>query len=806
MARVTLMQTNFTAGEVSPRLLGRVDIARYANGAKTMENAYPLVHGGALRRDGSRFVAEAKHADKLVRLIPFIFNREQAYMLEFGDQYLRVYKDGAPVETTPGTPYEVATPYTEAMLWDIDYVQGADTMFLAHPDVAIYRLRRLDHDDWSLAAAPFNPAPFAEIGFRPQTTLSLSSAAVGSGRTLTAGAATFLNSDVGRDVWSGFGVATITGYTSSTVVTATISTAFAATSIASNEWILQGSPQGYITPSAKDPVGAEITLKASPQIEYSQTIAGISHDGVTTVTVSLTSHGYSTSDSIQISGCTPSGYDGTYTITVTNANLFTYTLGTNPGVASMLGTASKVAGAALDVWRSGDVGKFVGINRGLVEITAYNSATKVTGIILAELDAETFSPPNAWTLESAVWNADDGYPRTVTLFEQRLIAAGSPGYPQTVWMSRIGDTLDFQLGVNDDDGMSFTISSDQINPIAHIAQVKALLALTYGGEFTLFGGVEKPIAPTNIQVKNQSVYGCNSVRPVRIGNELYFVQRADRKVRAMAYKFDQDAYGSPDMSVLSEHVTESGVVDMAYQQEPESVLWMVRADGVMATLSVDRDQDVVGWARQITDGAFEAVATIPVAGGEEAWAVVRRTINGATVRYIEQFESGLATDAAITGTHPTGAAIWTGLDHLEGEEVDILADGVVMPRQTVTAGQITLSRNALAVEIGMPYTTTIVTLTPEVASGTGSAQGNSMRIAEVTLRFHQTTGAELNGQVIPFRTFGQDVLDAAPPLFTGNHRIETLGWDRGQAELTIQQRQPLPFHLLSVIKKFTSND
>lgn len=723
MPRVTLMQTNFTAGEVSPRLLGRVDIARYANGAKIIENALPVVHGGVIRRPGTRFVAAAKFADKAARLIPYVFNKEQAYMLEFGDQYMRVYKDGAQVLDGGGSPYEVTTPYTEAMLPDIDFVQGADTMFIAHPSVPIYRLRRLDHAEWSLAAAPFVTLPFDEIGFRPATTLTLSSGAVGTGRTLTAGAATFLASDVGREVWAGPGIAKITAVGSSTSATADVIIAFSATAFTAGQWQVRGSPQTSCTPSAKDPVG-------------------------TTITLTLAAAG----------------------------------------------------------WRAADVGKFVKINRGLVQVTAYTSDTVVSGKILAALDATVASPANAWSLESSVWNTDDGYPSTVTLYEQRLIAAGSPGYPQTVWMSRTGEYLNFELGTKDDDAMSFTISSDQINPITHLGQIKALMVLTRGGEFSIHGGVEKPITPTNIQVKNQTVYGCSAVRPCRIGNELYFIQRAGRKLRAMAYKIESDAFGSPDLSVLGEHATDSGIKEMAYQQEPESVMWLVRTDGVMASVTVDRDQDVIGWARQITDGAFESVAAIPVSEGDEVWALVRRTVGGNTVRYIERFETDIRTDSAITGTHPTGVATWTGLDHLNGREVDIVADGVVMDRLTVSGGQVTLARTAKVVEIGLPYTTTIETLTPEMSGSTGSAQGNSMRIAEITLRFFNTTGAKLNGQVIPFRSLGPAVLDSEAPLFTGDHRIEKLGWERGQAMLTIQQDQPLPFHLLAVIKKFTVND
>lgn len=826
MPRVTLMQTNFTAGEVSPRLLGRVDIARYSNGARLIQNAYPMVHGGVIRRPGSRFVAAAKYSDKRARLIPYIFNKEQAYMLEFGEKYMRVYKDGAQVLTSSGQPYEVATPYTADMLAGIDFVQGADTMFLAHTKVPIYRLRRLDHADWSMEPAPFVTQPFDEIGFRPTCNAALSVITVGSGRTLTSDNATFLASDVGREVWSGAGIAKITQVNSAVSAVVDISVAFKDYALAAGKWKITGSPQTTCTPSAKDPVGTSITLTlpsaaTSTSSETAKSILGVSYSTtsvesppgsgtfVTTsiATVTIPAHGYQTGNTIVIAGFTPAGFNGTYTINVLNPNAFTYSIAGDPGTASALGTAARVVtSSGAGGWRNDDVGKYVRINRGLVKITAVSSASSATGTILSALDATVAAPANAWTLEAPVWNDVDGYPATVTLSEQRLVAAGSPSYPQTVWMSRTGESLNFELGTKDDDAMSFTISSDQINPIAHLANVKALIALTYGGEFTLSGGVEKPITPTNIQVKSQSVYGCNYVRPFRIGNELYFMQRAGRKLRAMAYKFDSDSYGSPDLSVLAEHATETGIVDMAYQQEPDSVLWLVRTDGVLATVSVDRDQDVVGWARQIADGAYESVASIPITAGDEVWALVRRTVGGNTVRYVERFDKAIGTDAAITGTNAAGSKVWSGLSHLEGREVDVVADGVVMQRQTVAGGQVTLSRPAKAVQIGLPYETTIETLTPEIAGGTGSAQGNSMRIAEVTLRFVETTGVEVNGQVIAFRNLGKAQLDKPAPLFTGDHRIETLGWERGKANLTIQQKQPLPFHLLAVIKKFTVND
>ncbi|BCD83596.1 hypothetical protein PSm6_00030 [Pseudomonas solani] len=721
MPRLSLIQTNFTAGEISPRMLGRVDIARYQNGAEIMENCWPVVHGGAFRRAGTLFSAETKTSAKRSRLIPYVFNKSQAFMMEFGDLYIRFYNaDGTQIKVS-GTPVEVVSPYTEAMLFDIDYVQGADTMFIFHPSVPVYRLRRVSNTEWSLAAAPFVTQPFDEIGIRFTSNLTLSASTVGAGRTFTSATSAFMATDVGREIWAGPGVARISGYTSATVVTADITVAFSSTTV--NPWALKNSPQTACTPSAKDPVGAQVQLTL-----------------------------------------------------------------------------------AADGWRLDDVGKYVRINGGLVEIIGYSTASLVVGIIRAVMTSTVASPANAWSLEASVWNATDGYPGTGTLHEQRLVCAGSTAYPQTIWMSKTGESLNFELGTADDSAMSFTVSSDQINPISHMAQIKALVALTYGGEFSLLGGVEKPITPTNVQVKNQSAYGCNRVKPVRIGNELYFIQRSGRKLRAMAYRYDSDAYGAPDMSVLSEHITESGIADMAYQQEPESILFLVRNDGVIATLTVDRDQDVIGWARQITDGTFESVASIPAIDGEQVWCIVKRNINGTDKRYVERFTGGVNVDCGIVLSNPSGQTTWTGLSHLNGETVDVVADGVPMEQKVVASNQITLPRAAEVVQIGLHYKTTIKTLTPEIAGSTGTAQGNSMRTGEVTLRFLETIGCKVNGQTVAFRNMGEDVLDQPPELYTGDHRIENLGWARGTSQILIEQDQPLPFQLLSVIKKFTFND
>ena len=659
--RANLIKTNFTAGEVSPRLMGRVDIARYANGAKIIENAVVVVQGGVVRRPGTRFAAATKHGDKKSRLIPYVFNRSQAYMLEFGDGYMRIFQNGKQLVNEDNTPYEIASPYTSDMLPAVNYVQGADTMFLVHQSVKPHRLQRRGQTDWVLEPAPFIVEPFDEV----------------------------------RD-----------------------------------------TPQKWCKPSVKEFVGSEITL------------------------------------------------------TLSDADP-----GTNP-------TPPFTGGG----WVAQDVGSYVRLNGGLVLIKSITSPQVAVGTIRSDLTATQAASPGSWTREDTVWTNEFGYPGAVTLYQQRLVLAGSPKYPQTIWWSETGVYLSFEIGTEDDDAISFTLSSDQLNPIVHLAQMNTLIALTYGGEFTITSGNDAAITPTNISVKNPSPYGCNGIRPVRVGTEIMFVQRAGRKLYAVAYDPDSFvSYSANDMTVLAEHITAGGVLDMAYQQQPDAFIWMVRADGAAVTMAIDRGQDVIAWSRQVTDGAFESVATIPSEADDVVYAIVRREINGQTVRYVEVFDSKLYTDAAVTGTSSAGSATWSGLAHLEGQTVDVVADGAVMPQYIVSSGQITLSRPAKSVEIGLHFESTIETLTPEVQTTEGTTQNARKRTSEVTMRFLETTGAECNGQVIPFRRFGPKILNQPAPLFTGDHYWGKLGWERGEDTLLIQQRQPLPFHLLAIIFTFTSN-
>jgi hypothetical protein len=477
-----------------------------------------------------------------------------------------------------------------------------------------------------------------------------------------------------------------------------------------------------------------------------------------------------------------------------------------PGASGPAGSPTTLT-LSIAGWRPEDVGKFVRINGGLCRITAYTSSLAVDAIIEIALSSPVAAPALSWTLEGAMWSTAYGWPRCGCIHEQRLWLGGSPTFPKMFWGSAIGGRKDFTLGVDDDEGLAYSIGSGQFVSILHMTTADGLVIYTDGAEYSVRGGQEKPITPTNIRVRRQSAYGSSIVPPVEVGSEQMMIQRAGRKVRAVSpSQFDSDKFYAPDVSVLAEHVTESGIVRTAYQAEPDPVMYLVRADGQMATLTPDRDQEVFAFSRQVTQGNYESVCVVPTPTGARVFVVVARYIGGVLTRYIETFEPGLHTDSAITGTSESGATIWGGLAHLAGRTVIAKGDGVYLGEFEVGPGdQITLPRAAKSVEIGLQYTTTVKTLTPEFMTQTGSSQGAQLAADAVKVRLFRTVGCSINLQQIAFRKFGDNILDKPPPVFTGDKKATNLGWGDGLYQTLIQQTLPYDFHLLSVITSITAN-
>lgn len=799
MVKLTTVQTSFNAGELSPDLAGHIDIDRYTNGAKTMLNVVPQVSGGAKRRPGTRIIALAKSGTLTTRLIPFVFNKAQAYQLELGDGYVRFYTASGQL-VVGGVPLEIATPYPYTEVFNVEYTQGADTMFMANGTFPMKRLVRLSSSAWALGDAPFDPSPIDEIGVRPQANLSLPAILVGQSSTAES-FGSFLPSDVGRNIVADSGVAQITAYADASHVTYTVTSSFNVGAYAGNLWKMDQSPRVAITPSNSTPVDGGISLTADgPPIR----VASVSLTGTTMTLATNDPHGLVVGNPIILSGFESAGLDGLYTVaTVPDASHITF-----PFNGSLLagGTLGNLYAYGIgNAWRIGDVGNYVSINGGLVEITQFVNSSKVFGRIVKELTATITAPADSWALKSFVWNAVDGYPRAVSRFQQRLYAAGSANYPETIWASGTGLYFDFTPGTDDGDSFSYAADSDQINEAVHLASSKILVLLTQGEEFSISGGSSSAVTPTNIDINSQSVFGSAQARPVRVANELIYAQRAGKKIRCMAYDFNTDSFRSQNLTRLADHITGPGIIDMAFQAEPNPVVWMVRSDGVLVSLTYDRDDNVCGFARHTTDGLYKSVCVIPGADADVVQVVVQRTIDLETIQYVEQFDETVMTDAAIVGTNVSGSAVWTGLDLLEGKLCDVKADGIFMGQFTVTDGQITLPRLAYAIEVGLHYDSEIVTLTPNAGAGITTSQGNPAMTANAVIRMYQSINCLVDDQRIAFQEFGPDVLDKAPVPFTGDQEISCDGWNE-LSEISIKQDQPYAWYVLALIRRYTVNN
>lgn len=726
--RVNYFQTNFTAGELSPRLFARVDLSRYQNGCSELLNMTVQPHGGAIRRTGSYFVGEVKDSATLTILRPFQFSTVQAYVLELGEGYIRFFRNHGRVESPPGVPVEVASPYLASELRGLRFAQSADILYIVHPNHAPRKLSRLSDTSWTLTAVDFTDGPWLEQN--ATTTTITPSARTGAGITLTASASLFSVADVGRLVR------------------------------------IQHTAPAYAAGAVS--VGDRVvTTVSSVDRLYECIVAGNA-------------------------SAAPS----------------------SEGDDILDGTARwKYIGRGKLAW-------------GWARITAFTSATVVTATVGAPFAATAAAI--AWQLGE--WGGGRGFPRTVTFHQERTVWGGSIAKPQTLWFSQTGDfenmaPTDPDGAVLDTSAVTITINDDQVNTIRWLSSFnRGLAAGTAGGEFLVApGNPQEPLSPTNVRAVRQGSRGSSPlIAGERVDSVVLFVQRAGQKLRELVYDFGTDAYQTNNLTILSEHITTPEVIDGAYQEEPDGLVWLVRSDGVLLSLTYEREQEVRAWSRHVLGGggAVESVACIPNPDGtaDEAWLIVRRTINGVPRRYIEYLAkpfrpavdgqaSGFFVDAGLTYTGAP-ATTFSGLHHLEGEEVAIVADGALAPRRSVLGGAVSIPEAASVVHVGLPFTSRLSTLRLEAGAAAGTAQAQTKRVHEVHVRFHETLGALVgrDGTLDPvsFRT-ADDLMGAAPALWTGDKKVLfPAGWD-SDGIVTVMQDEPLPMTVLGLVIGLVTN-
>jgi hypothetical protein len=667
MARSAPAFSSFTAGEVSPRMEGRVTLDTYREGLADMTNLLVLPQGGVTRRPGTEYLGEIKNSAQAARLIPFQFKTTDTYILEFGNQTMRVFRSG---------------------------------------------LQVLDATD-----------------------------------------------------------KVITGITQA------------------DPGVITSNSHGFSD-------GDEIFVDA---IVGMTELNGRNYrvDNATTNTFTLTDL---FGNDIDTTSFTAYGSAGTATEI--------YNIATPYAVADL---------PALRFVQSADTMFIVHPSYAIRKLTrtADNNWTFSTASI-------TGSP------SPALNDTTNNYPSVVTFFEQRLVFGATNNNPQTLWFSKNGDYENFTTGTGDDDALVYTIASNQVNAIRYLSATRVLTIGTTGGEYVLTATSDGPVTPTTTLIRKYSNYGSAAVEPVQVADVTLFVQRGGRKVREFRYVGDINvsAYQAPDITIVAEHITAGGLSAFAYQQEPDGVIWVVRADGTLLGVTYRREEEVVAWHKHVIGGEFsggqavvESIATLPSDTGEdELYMIVKRTINGVTKRYVEQMRpfnfGGVTTGAFFVdcGLRYEGTATGTlsGLYHLEGETVTVLANGATHPDREVTGGGITLAYNSTTAAVGYNYTSSMQTMRIEAGSADGTSQGKPKRIHAVTLRLLETVGIEVgNSAGENDRVFFRDssmLMDEAVPLFTGDKDIEFPGGYDDDDRLYVRQTQPLPMSVLALFPRMNTFD
>lgn len=446
-----------------------------------------------------------------------------------------------------------------------------------------------------------------------------------------------------------------------------------------------------------------------------------------------------------------------------------------------------------------DVGQYVEANDGLgrARITRYVSSSEVEAIVEIPFFNTDAIASGSWYIELGyedAWSSSKGWPRTVTFHQGRLYFGGSKSRPNTLFASRVARFYDFNPGETlDDDAIEATLATDSVNAITGMFAGRDLQIFTKGGEFFVSQAALDPITPNNIVISTATRRGSKEgIKPVGAESGTLFIQRAGKALREFLFSDVELSYISNNISLLSSHLLRSPS-DMALRKATSTddgdLLLIVNAsDGSLATYSILRGQNVIAPSLSTIDGDFIKVAV----DVDQIYFVVKRTINGSTVYYVEAFNDDNTTDSNVllTGASLPGTTTVTGLDHLEGETVKVIADDLMQTNKTVSSGQITLDSVPTSyVEIGLDFSPEIKTLPVELKLSSGNVIAQKKRIVEATANMYLTQNLTLNGNDFSF---------TAGDFYTGlKRRKPILGYDR-QGQMTFSQSQPLFFTLLGV--------
>ena len=853
MARVAAQLTNFTAGELSPRLDGRTDLTKYAAGCSNLENLVIYPHGAAARRPGTTHVAEVADSSKKTRLIPFEFSTTQTYILEFSNLKIRFFKDnGAILEgdktitgitqanpavvtssshgysngdeikitsvvgmtevnnkrflvagvttntfqltdkdgdninssgytaySSAGTAnrvYTITSPYLEAELFDIKFAQSADVMYITHPSHEVEKLSRTGHTSWTLADVDFTNGPFIDVN-TTATTLTPASAGVGTGVNITASSTTGINddqgwltTDVGRQIHFNGGYAVITARTNSTVAVATITTAFTNTN-SITAWYLGAFSDTTGFPSCVTFFEQRLVFAATlsnPQTVY------FSKSG-----------DYENMDA-NIAGTVADDDAIIYTIASNQVNAIRFMSATR---TLIIGTA----GGEFAVSGGGDDSSVTPTNI-LIKKQSNHGSANVDAVAVG--NATLFLQRAKRKIRELAYNFDvDGYSSPdLTILAEHVTSGG------ITQMAFQGEPLSILWCVRGDGELAaLTYQREQ--------EVVAWHRHIFGGRFgdatiTVTDYANIADGSRLVLTKSDGTTTTFTSATSSTTGKFHTVTSNNQTATNLKTLIDADSDFTATVSSNVVTITETSPSSTGF-------LTIKSVDDTTRLTKTDQGKSVC-----------ESVAVIPTDDSEyQIWVIIKRTVNGSTRRYVEylnvfDFDETDNTsfnflDSALSYSG-TAATTFTGLDHLEGQTVAILADGATHPDKPVSSGSVVLDRSATNVKIGLAYNSILKTMRIDAGSQDGTSQGKTKRIYEITARLYQSVGVEVgpdlsNMERIPFRT-SANPMDEGIPVFTGDKEVEFRGNYDTDGYIIVRQTQPLPFTILSLYPRLVTND
>jgi len=411
----------------------------------------------------------------------------------------------------------------------------------------------------------------------------------------------------------------------------------------------------------------------------------------------------------------------------------------------------------------------------------------------------------------AVFQSAGDYPAAVSYFEQRRCFAGTINKPQNIWMTKSGteSNMSYSLPIKDDDRIAFRVAAREANTIRHIVPLTQLLLLTSSAEWRVMSVNSDAITPSTISVRPQSYVGASNVQPVIINNSLIYGAARGGHVRECGYDWQANGFITGDLSLRAAHLFDNlDIVDMAYSKAPQPIIWFVSSNGKLLGLTYVPEQQIGAWHQHDTDGVFESCTVVAEGNEDVLYCIVRRTINGNSVRYVERLSSrqfatqqdAFFVDCGLTYSGAPATTI-SGLTHLEGKTVNILADGAVHPQRVVTAGAITLDQEASKVHVGLPIYADLQTL-PIAAQVDGAfAQGRFKNVNKVWVRVYRSSGIFVGPNADHLTEAKQRTTEpyGSPPALKSEEIsiMVTPSWgDSGQVYL--RQYDPLPLSVISM--------